>query len=400
MIAATAVFGASASLHAQGSRSQGKQTIVIPQELLQELQRVIQEAIGDDVLKDISRDLGRDLRQAMEGFGRGAGRFGPEIFGGAFMQDKDYRAEAVDKQTRTLAIGANGSLELKNVVGDITVKAGSGREASVEIVRTSRGRTDADAKLGLQRVTAEVSTRGNRGTVEVEYPEERRPPYYVSVAFNVIAPAGARVMVQTITGNVTLTGIKGETSVNTTTGNVEVSQAADLTAAHTVTGKLVVRESQSSALDVGTMNGSVQLSSVKAKRLEISSVTGPISANDVHAGGVEASCMSCDMEYSGSVVSGGTYEFTAHNGAIRLGLSGAFDFAGHSFSGKVDADPARGIKPGLNSERVGLGPRRQMLRGTVGGGGASVEATTFSGDIKVGRKVEPAPAKGKTSGSK
>jgi hypothetical protein len=399
MIAAAAVFGASASLHAQGSR-QGKQTIVIPQELLQELQRVIQEAIGEDALKDISRDLGRDLRQAMEGFGRGVGRFGPEIFGGAFMQDKDFRAEAVDRQTRALAIGPNGSLELKNVVGDITIRAGSGREASVEIVRTSRGRTDADAKLGLQRVNATVSTRGSRGSVEVEYPEERRPPYYVSVAFNVTAPAGASVMVQTITGNVTLNGIKGETSVNTTTGNVDISQATDLTAAHTVTGKLVVRDSQGGALDVGTMNGAVLLSNVKAKRLEISAVTGPITATEIQAAAVEASCMSCDMEYSGPVAAGGSYEFNAHSGEIRLGLTGGFDFSGHSFSGKVDADPSLGLKAAVNSERVGLGPRRQMLRGTVSGGGASVEATTFSGDIKLGRKVEAAPAKGKTGGSK
>jgi small-conductance mechanosensitive channel len=39
-------------------------------------------------------------------------------------QERDYRAEQVDKQTKTLAIGPSGSLELRNIVGDIIVKAG------------------------------------------------------------------------------------------------------------------------------------------------------------------------------------------------------------------------------------------------------------------------------------
>jgi hypothetical protein len=158
---------------------------------------------------------------------------GPGFHAGPSMQDKDYKFEQTDKQTKALAIGANGSLELRNIIGDITVKAGGGREASVEIVRVSRGKTEADAKLGLERVTAEVTSRGDRATVIAEYPNERRSNYYVSVAYNVTAPAGARVLVQTITGDVTLTGIKGETSVSTTTGSVEIAQAADLTAAHT-----------------------------------------------------------------------------------------------------------------------------------------------------------------------
>jgi hypothetical protein len=40
--------------------------------------------------------------------------------------------------------------------------------------------------------------------------------------------------------------------------------------------------------------------------------------------------------------------------------------------------------------------RRKSLKGTVGGGGAVVEATTFSGDVKVGRSVpEATPKKGR-----
>ena len=55
---------------------------------------------------------------------------------------------------------------------------GTGREIRVEITRTSRGRTDDDVRLGLQRVTVKVEQQGDRATVAVEYPrEERRNGY-------------------------------------------------------------------------------------------------------------------------------------------------------------------------------------------------------------------------------
>jgi hypothetical protein len=388
----TALVGGSAVVTAQDTRVQ-KRTVVIPQEVIIELQRLAQETFGDAAFKDLSREI----TQAMRDLGRELGHVsGPGFHAGPSMQDKDYKFEQTDKQTKTLAIGANGSLELRNVIGDITVKAGGSREASVEIVRMSRGKTEADAKLGLERVTAEVTSRGDRATVIAEYPNERRSNYYVSVAYAVTAPAGARVLVQTITGDVTLTGIKGETSVSTTTGSVEIAQAANLTAAHTVTGKLVIRDSQGDALDIGTMNGPMQLSNIKAKRLELTAVTGNISAREIQAGGVEASCMSCEIEYSGALTAGGRYEFQAHSGTIRLGLTGGFDFEGQTFSGQIEVDKALGLKPEAQSQPAALGMRRKSLNGTVGGGGAVVEATTFSGDVKLGRTLpEATPKKGR-----
>ena len=391
----TALVGASAAVSAQDTRAQ-KRTVVIPQEVIVELQRLARETFGDEAFRDLSAEITR----AMQNLSRDLGHVsGPGFHAGPWTQDKDYKFEQTDRQTKTLAIGANGSLELKNVVGDITVKAGGGREATVEIVRVSRGRTDADAKTGLERVTVSVNTRADRGTVIAEYPDERRSNYSVSVAFNVTAPAGTKVLVHSITGNVTLSGIKGETSVNTTTGTIDIAQAAALTAAHTVTGKLAIRDSQGDALDVGTMNGAIVLTNIKTRRLEVSGVTGPITARDIQAGGVEATCMSCQIEYSGPVTAGGRYEFSAHSGEIRLGLTGGFDIEAETFSGQIEADPALGLKPSRN-ERVGYGPRRQELKGTVGAGGAFVEATTFSGHIRLGRTVPESTGRGRGRGGK
>ena len=133
-------------------------------------------------------------------------------------QSSSFKAEQTDKQVKTLAIGATGELTLKNIVGDITVKTGSGKEVSVEIVRISRGKTDADAKTGLERVTAEVTVKGERGSVATKYPDDKQPNYAVSVAYNVTAPAGTQVTINSISSHVSVTGLKGEVDATTISG--------------------------------------------------------------------------------------------------------------------------------------------------------------------------------------
>ena len=71
----------------------------------------------------------------------------------------------------------------------------------MEIVRISRGKTEADAKAGLEKVAVDVAVRGERATVETKYPEDLHPDYAVSVAYNVTAPAGTKVSLDSIGGH-------------------------------------------------------------------------------------------------------------------------------------------------------------------------------------------------------
>jgi hypothetical protein len=97
-------------------------------------------------------------------------------------------------------------LELRNVAGEITVTAGSGRDVVIEIVRRSRGRTEADAALGLDEVQVNVDHRGERASVETVYPRGRTS-FHVSANYTVTAPAGTRIAARSISGNATVRGI-------------------------------------------------------------------------------------------------------------------------------------------------------------------------------------------------
>ena len=347
-------------------------------EVVAEIQRIVNSAIGPEVAREISREISQAMREINREVVREV-NLHPGV-AGAFVQSRDFKAEQIDRQTKTLAIGGAGELVLKNVVGDITVKAGGSKDAVVEIVRTSKGRTDADAKLGLERVTTEVVSKGERATISVNYPNDNRPPYAVSVAYSVTAPAGTRVSIETITGDVRVNGIKGDLSVGGVSGIADVSNCERVVSVRTISGAITLTDVANPArLEAGSISGNLTLKNVRAERLEAGGIAADVVAHEIRAMTAVVKTLSGDIEYSGSLDAKGRYEFRAHSGDVRLALNGSFDLDATTFSGDLETDTNLGITKGTN---------RRAMRGTVGSGGAALVVNTFSGSVWVGRKLK------------
>ena len=82
------------------------------------------------------------------------------------------REEQIDRQTKTVKIGAGGELTLANIAGDIVVTRANGAEATIEIVKTARARTVEDARELLGLVTVSVTERSGRADVKTVYPRD------------------------------------------------------------------------------------------------------------------------------------------------------------------------------------------------------------------------------------
>ncbi len=359
-----------------------QERIVVSQELAAQINQLIQTTLGAQLGRQLGQDVGRTVRDVVRSVDTA---HGVPVEAYTSEQSKDYKFEQQDKQTKTLAIGASGDLTLKNVVGDITVKAGGGRDATVEIVRVSKGKTDADAKAGLEKVTAEVVMNAEHATVVARYPNDLHPPYAVSVAYVVTAPAGTRITIDSVTSHVSVTGIHGEVEANTISGPIEVVSCTRVGTVHTVSGNITLTDSASDTkIDVGSASSSVTLTNIKAPRVSASIISGTIIAHGIQADAASISSLSGNIEYSGPVTSKGRYEFQAHSGNVRLAItSGGFDLEGKTFSGSVETDPGLGLVATTNA-----GTRVKSLRGSVGNGGAVVVATTFSGNVWVGKTLK------------
>ena len=305
--------------------------------------------------------------------------------------DPQARDTQTDRQTKTLKLGSDGELALANIAGDIRVTRGGGDDATLEIVKTARGHSTDDARDALGLVNVTVTERGNRAEVKTVYPrgEDRTPGHRrhldVSVAYTVSAPAGTRLTVASVSGSVTVDGIKGDLSANSVSGTVRIANAGRVSTARSVSGSVEITDTQmDGGIEIQSVSGDVLLRKVNARRIEAGSVSGRVLVQDVQAERLEGHSVSGNVEYSGTLVKSGRYELTSHSGDVRLsvGSGTGFELEASSFSGSVRSELP--LKTGDRDPDDAPG-RHRTLRGMFGDGSAVVNLTTFSGSIVVAK---------------
>ena len=293
------------------------------------------------------------------------------------------RAEQSDRQDCRLRVPQGGLLELRNIAGDITVTAGSGEAATIQITKTAHGPTEADARAQLGLVRVECTDAGNRAEVRAIYPERNaragRRNFSVTTTYHVTAPAGARIKTDSISGNVTVSGIRGELTLGTISGNVTVRDGGQRITGQSISGNVELVSAQSDAIvELSSTSGNVRANRVKVRRLDLGSISGSVTGADIQAEQAELHTMSGNVEYTGTLVPGGRYELRTHSGDVRLTVAGGtgFELEASTFSGEVRS----GLQLRMSGE---TGRRTRTVRGTYGDGRARVEASSFSGNIVI-----------------
>jgi DUF4097 and DUF4098 domain-containing protein YvlB len=296
----------------------------------------------------------------------------------------DERETQTERITRSVNIGASGELDLSNIAGDIVITRASGTTALIEAVKTARGATVEEAREMLALVPVEITERGTRVEARTRYPsgDDRRRTgrrnLNVSVAFTVAAPEGTRILVKSISGNISARDILGGLTLESVSGSIRIANAGRMVNGRSISGDIELNDTKvEGALEAGTISGTVRLRRLTARSLTVNSVSGSVVMEDVTAERVGAQSISGDITYGGDLQPNGRYELAAHSGNIRLALpaSTGFQLEATSFSGSINTDIPVTMSGGQN------GRRSRALRGTAGGGGAFLDLTTFSGSI-------------------
>jgi hypothetical protein len=305
----------------------------------------------------------------------------------------DNREEQTERTTKVIRLGTDGALALGNISGDITVTRGGGADATIEIVKTARGRTPEDAKELLRLVQVETTERNGRAEVKTRYPsgdvqrQYNRRNINVSVGYNVTAPAGTRISIDSISGNVKVTDIKGDINANSISGDVRISGAGRIGTAKTISGIVEILDTQADGPVAGSsISGDVVFRRVTARRMDGGSVSGNIKLDDVQCDRVSAQTTSGSVWFSSALARNGRYELHSFSGEVRVMLSGntGFEVDATSFSGEVRTDLP--ITTRGNSQPDSRGRRRTTLTGTYGDGAAVLDLQTFSGSIIISKR--------------
>jgi hypothetical protein len=293
-----------------------------------------------------------------------------------------FRVEREDRETRTLALGASGTLSLHNLAGDIRVRTGPGAETTMLITRTVRGRTDADAQRGLDQARVGVDQRGDRATVSsARIRDEDRERFSVSVEYEITAPAGTAISVETLAGDIDVAGITGDLSLSSMAGDLTVRGARRINRARTTAGDVRLIDVQSDGtLEAGSIAGDIVVEQSQVRRLAAQTVSGDVRARDVVCDRAELTSTSGTVEFAGPLAAGGRYELLSHAGDVRFVAVGdrGFELRATTVVGQVR------VGEGLNLTIVSRG--RRELHGTFGDASAEVIATSFAGEVRIVRR--------------
>jgi DUF4097 and DUF4098 domain-containing protein YvlB len=306
------------------------------------------------------------------------------------FQESRSGPESSDRWTRTFKVGPSGSLDLSNISGDIVITGGSGDEIRVEAVKSVRGRDTAETKRHLDAVTIDATERAGRVEISTTYPRSQNN-ISVDVDYTVQVPAQTSVSIRSVSGDLQLTGVKGEARLETVSGSVITSNSGQLARVKSVSGDVSVADGGSGdVLSLGTVSGNLVAKRLKARSLELQTVSGDVLLTDTICDRVLAKSVSGDVHFGGPFAKAGRYEFNTHSGDVRVAVQGGagFEITANSFSGDLRSDLPLAGRGNAAAEPAGddgrhHGPRRQELRGTFGDGSALVTVQTFSGDVLV-----------------
>ncbi len=212
-------------------------------------------------------------------------------------------------------LGSGGSFSLLNVNGSVQVSGWEREEVQVHAVKTAKGNPQ-----DLARVRIEVQKGDGRIAVRTIYPPNEGVE--VSVEYQIRVPH--RILLErleTVNGNVRVTGVEGSGDLRSVNGNVDLLDGAGHFNARTTNGNLRVelRELDADAsMALQTVNGSVvlQVPTDISADLDVDTMNG-----DFHSdlpltlkGSMAAQAFRGRLGHGG----GAEVKITSVNGAIRV----------------------------------------------------------------------------------
>ena len=266
----------------------------------------------------------------------------------------------------TFAFDKRGVVDLNTVSGDIQVTGWARGEMRIQ-ASTEHGVLELDP--GATRVTLRSRSRSGR---------------LGATKFVVTVPTGTRVIAKTMTGDIGVSGVRGEVEAGTMRGAIDVTDATDRIELENAAGDITVRQ-VTGTIRLQALSGEIDVRQASGD-VEVETVSGDIVMAGIVSRFVRSESTSGDIEFDGGIDTTGRYEFRSHSGDVRIDvptdISAAVDV--ETYSGTIDSDFPITLQPGERSTRSQ--PQRFDFR--IGGGRARMSIESFSGDIRIVRRIE------------
>lgn len=247
---------------------------------------------------------------------------------------------------------------------------------SIRVTGWDRPEVRVTGTIGDDVEALEVTGSGNSVSIDLDVPDSwGRRHRDIDARLELSVPAGARLTVETVSADITVSEVGGTVELASVSGQIELSGSPTRAEIESVSGDIRV-DGHQTAIAAETVSGDVELRGV-AKSVEAASVSGDvgISAAEVERAMFES--VSGSVEFTGSLAGNARLDVETHSGNVTLVLpadtSATWEI--ETFSGNVNND--FGPAPQRTND---YGPGK-WLKFTTGTGEARITLDAFSGNI-------------------
>jgi len=348
--------------------------------------------ILDDVQRAVEKQADKVQRKVQEKVVLAAQRQGAEAARRAAQQAREAERrrreesrrgpELTEQVSKTLRLGRNGTLDLQNISGDIVVTGGAGNDVRVDATKRVRHPNETEARALLQAIEVRIDERNGSVEVRTIYP---RRNWSGGVDYTVSVPRDANVILRSVSGDIRVSNLNGDLRAETASGDIMATVVRRLRQAKTISGDLEITDSDGEDVAGSTISGTIVARGLKARSVDLQSVSGDLRMTDVESDRTFVRSISGTVDFSGRLAKTGRYDFQSHSGDVRVAPVGApgFSLEASTFSGNVRSDyplTLQGNPPNSSSYRARTG---SAIRATVGDGGALLTLQSFSGNITI-----------------
>ena len=299
---------------------------------------------------------------------------------------------------RGLSFGGGGSatlvdqtlpgsrIELSTSSGDVQVRTWRGPDIRVEVTQQggSSGEYTVDVSRAGDTVRVVESSRGMfcifcSGSLryQISVPDAAQADIKTASGEIDVVGLGGAVALSTVSGDVRAEDLAGGLTVGTTSGEVRLNDVAGQLSVTSISGDVKLEDGKVDGAAVKTTSGEIDLSGVGGA-LDLGSVSGDISAADARDGRLTVATTSGGIRYDGSLARGGANQISSISGEVRLRLPAESGFRLETSTVSGDLESEFDLSGGATS--------RGALSGVAGDGGATLNISTTSGDIRIERR--------------
>jgi hypothetical protein len=239
---------------------------------------------------------------------------------GCDLAGSGFSSQETAEWRKSYELQPGGSVEIRNVNGQIAVEPSSGQTVEVVAIKRARGGTPEAAREALQHI--EIAEEASAGAIRIETKFPRTGGFLQrggEVQYSVRVPPSARATFRTVNGGIEVVGLTGPLQAATTNGGIRARQIGGPIEASTTNGGVDVeltRVADEGARLKCTNGGiTVRLPADARANLSASVTNGGIDAEGLSIETTESSRRRLEARLNGG---GPTIRMEGTNGGIRI----------------------------------------------------------------------------------